>query len=298
MNRTYLIDLSLIFVAIIWALNFSIVKVSLREIDPYSFNALRFIFATAFLWFAAHKRGYSLKVKKEHFWKLVGIGIIGNLFYQMLFIIGVNYTLAANAAVMLGTIPIWVALLSQFFTDEKLTTFKTIGVFLAFAGVTLIIIGGNNPLSFESDTFLGNIITLLAALCWATFTILSRKYLKIYSPLQYSAFMSVVGLITLLLVGLPFMIQLEWSSITMVGFGGVFYSGALSVGLAYIIWNNGVKKIGAVRTAAYQNLVPVLGLIFGLVLLGEELTLLQYIGAALVIAGIIIARMKSNRVSK
>lgn len=288
----------MIFVAIIWALNFSIVKVSLREIDPYSFNALRFIFATAFLWFAAHKRGYSLKVKKEHFWKLVGIGIIGNLFYQMLFIIGVNYTLAANAAVMLGTIPIWVALLSQFFTDEKLTTFKTIGVFLAFAGVTLIIIGGNNPLSFESDTFLGNIITLLAALCWATFTILSRKYLKIYSPLQYSAFMSVVGLITLLLVGLPFMIQLEWSSITMVGFGGVFYSGALSVGLAYIIWNNGVKKIGAVRTAAYQNLVPVLGLIFGLVLLGEELTLLQYIGAALVIAGIIIARMKSNRVSK
>ncbi|WP_290878152.1 DMT family transporter [Gracilimonas sp.] len=293
LNRPYLIDLSLILVAIIWALNFSIVKVSLREMDPYSFNALRFIFATTLLWYFAHKKGYSLKVEKEHFWKLIGIGIVGNLFYQMFFIIGLNYTYAANAAVMLGTIPIWVALLSQFFTDEKLTFYKALGVFFAFAGVAFIIMGGQGDISFESDTFLGNVITLIAAVCWATYTILSRKYLRVYSPLQYSAFMSVVGLITLLIVGLPFMIKLDWAAISLIGYGGVLYSGALSIGLAYIIWNNGVKKIGAVRTAAYQNLVPVLGLIFGLVLLGEQLTTLQYIGAALVITGIVLARMKT-----
>ena len=290
MLRKYLIDFSLILVAIIWALNFSIVKVSLEEMDPYSFNALRFIFATAMLSYFARKRGYSLKVRKEHFWKLVGIGIVGNVLYQLFFIIGVNYTYAANAAVMLGTIPIWVAILSQFFTDEKLTLYKSLGVFFAFTGVTLIILGGENSLSFESETFLGNIIILIAAVCWATFTILSRKYLRVYSPLQYSAFMSQIGLIGLLLIGLPFMVKLDWSNISIIGYGGILYSGVLSIGLAYIIWNNGVKKIGAVRTAAYQNLVPVLGLIFGLVLLGEELSLLQYIGAALVIIGIVLAR--------
>ncbi|HET8865245.1 MAG TPA: DMT family transporter [Gracilimonas sp.] len=291
MLRKYLIDLSLILVAIIWALNFSIVKVSLEEMDPYSFNALRFIFATAMLSYFARKKGYSLTVEKEHFWKLVGIGIIGNVLYQLFFIIGLNYTYAANAAVMLGTIPIWVALLSQFFTDEKLTLFKSLGVFFAFAGVTFIIMGGEDTLSFKSESFLGNIITLIAAVCWATFTILSRKYLRIYSPLQYSAFMSLIGLIGLLAIGLPFMINLDWGGISMIGYGGILYSGALSIGLAYIIWNNGVKKIGAVRTAAYQNLVPVLGLVFGLILLGEELTLLQYIGAGLVITGIVLARL-------
>lgn len=298
MFRKYLIDFSLILVAIIWALNFSIVKVSLREMDPYSFNALRFIFATALLTYAAHKRGFSLKVKKEHFWKLVTIGILGNVFYQLFFIIGVNYTYAANAAVMLGTIPIWVALLSQFFTDEKLTLFTGMGVLFAFAGVAFIIMGGDGTLSFESETFVGNLIILLAAVCWASFTILSRKYLRVYSPLQYSAFMSVVGLVGLLLIGLPFLIKLDWSQISIIGYGGVFYSGALSVGLAYIIWNYGIKKIGAVRTAAYQNLVPVLGLVFGLVLLGEELSVLQYIGAALVITGIVLARLNLNRIFK
>lgn len=292
MFRKYFTDLSLILVAVIWALNFSIIKVTLEEIDPYSFNALRFVFATGLLWLVARRRGYSLRVQKEHFWKMLGIGFIGNLLYQCLFIIGIDLTLSANAAVMLGTIPIWVALLSQFFTDEKLTTNKTIGVLLAFTGVALIIMGNEQPLSFESDTFLGNIITLLAAVCWATFTILSRKYLKVYSAIQYSAFMSAVGLASLLLVGLPFMVQLDWSGISPAGFGGILYSGALSVGLAYILWNSGVSKIGAVRTAAYQNLVPVLGLLFGVILLGEELTILQYIGAIFVIAGIVMARLK------
>ncbi|HBQ60242.1 MAG TPA: EamA/RhaT family transporter, partial [Balneolaceae bacterium] len=178
------------------------------------------------------------------------------------------------------------------------TLFTGMGVLFAFAGVAFIIMGGDGTLSFESETFVGNLITLLAAVCWASFTILSRKYLRVYSPLQYSAFMSVVGLVGLLLIGLPFLIKLDWSQISIIGYGGVFYSGALSVGLAYIIWNYGIKKIGAVRTAAYQNLVPVLGLVFGLVLLGEELSVLQYIGAALVITGIVLARLKLNRIFK
>lgn len=277
--------------AVIWALNFSVVKVSLEEMDPFSFNALRFVLSTSLLYYACRRRGYSLKVQKQHFWPLVGLGILGNFIYQLLFIFGVDFTLAANSAVMMGTIPVWVALLSQMFTDEKLNIYKTIGVIFAFGGVAFIIAGGKNPISLGSETFKGDVIILTAAVSWAVFTILSRKYLAIYSSIQFSAFMSVVGFITLFLLGIPFMFQMNWAAVTFTGYGGVVFSGLLSVGLAYIIWNNGVKKIGAVRTATYQNLVPVLGLVFGLVLLGEELTILQYIGAALVIAGIVMARI-------
>lgn len=290
MKNFSLTDASLILVAIIWALNFSIVKITLQEIDPYSFNALRYILAAALIVVAAKRKGFSLKVKKEHFWKLVGIGIIGNLVYQLLFIIGLDLTYSANAAVMLGSIPIWVALLSQFFTEEKLTPSKTIGVILAFIGVTFIIMGGGNELSFASDSFKGDLITLLAAIAWGVYTILSKKYLKFYNSTQYSAFMSIVGMIALLLVGAPFLVKLDFSQISPGGYGGIIYSGLLSVGVAYLIWNNGINKIGAVRTAAYQNLVPVLGLIFGVLILDEALTILQYIGSIFVIIGIIQTR--------
>jgi drug/metabolite transporter (DMT)-like permease len=289
--KKYFIDLTLIGVAVIWALNFSVVKISLEEFDPYSFNAIRFFLAFSFLYIATIKKGFSLRVKKEHFWALVGIGLIGNLLYQFLFIVGINLTKAANASVMLGTIPIWVALLSQFFTEEKLTVLKSVGVVFAFTGVAFIVIGGNNEISFQSETFLGDIIIILAAIVWAVYTIYSKKYLKFYNSTQFSAFMSLVGFICLSIIGLPYLIELDWTSISPKAYGGAVYSGLLSVGLAYLIWNNGIVKIGAVRTAAYQNLVPVLGLVFGVIILGEVLTLFQYIGALSVIAGIVMARL-------
>lgn len=283
-------DLSLIVVAIIWSLNFSVVKTTLSEIDPFSFNALRYTLAAILLVVAAKRKGFSLKVKKEHFWNLVGIALIGNLGYQMLFIIGLNLTFSANAAVMLGTIPLWVALFSHIFTEEKLTKFKGLGLILAFIGIGFIVTGGKNQLSFASDSFLGDIITLLSAITWAAYTILSKKYLKYYHPSHYSGFMSIVGMISLLLVGLPSLIQLDWGEISLAGYGGIIYSGLLSVGLAYLVWNTGIQKIGTVRTAAYQNLVPVLGLFFGVVLLHEALSLLQYFGSSLVISGVVISR--------
>ncbi len=290
MLKKYFTDITLIGIATVWALNFSVVKVALIEFDPFSFNALRYVLAFGLLWFVAHKKGFSLKVKKEHFWVLVGIGIIGNLLYQVLFIIGINYTKAANASVMLGTIPIWVALLSQFFTEEKLTALKSVGVLFAFTGVVIIIIGGKNELSFQSETFLGDIITILSAIVWSIYTILSKRYLKFYNSTQFSAFMALIGFICLGLIGIPSLIDLDFTSISLTAYGGVIYSGLLSVGVAYLVWNNGIVKIGAVRTAAYQNLVPVLGLFFGVMILGEELTLFQYIGALSVIAGIVMAR--------
>ncbi len=288
--RKYFTDITLIGIATVWALNFSVVKVALLEFDPFSFNAIRYVLAFGLLWFVAYKKGFSLKVKREHLWALIGIGIIGNLLYQVLFILGLNFTKAANASVMLGTIPIWVALLSQFFTEEKLTLLKSIGVLFAFAGVSMIVVGGDNELSFESDTFLGDIITILSAIVWAIYTILSKRYLKFYNSTQFSAFMAMIGFICLGLIGIPSLMETDFTSISLKAYGGLVYSGLLSVGVAYLVWNNGIVKIGAVRTATYQNLVPVLGLFFGVMILDEELTLFQYIGALSVIAGIVMAR--------
>ena len=290
MQRSYFVDLSLILVAIIWALNFTVIKVSLEQMDAFSFNGLRFIFAAVILCVALWQKGQKLRFKKEHWIPLFLLGLLGNLVYQMVFIIGIDLTLAANAAVMLGTIPIWVAVLSHFFTDEKLTRIKTLGALVAFSGVALIIAGGKNPISFGSTTFIGDVIVVISAIVWATYTILSKKYLKVYTPTQYSTLMAIIGVLTLTSVGVPSIVDIDWEALTWEAYVGVIYSGAFSVGLAYLIWNNGIIKIGAVRTAAYQNLVPVLGLIFGIILLNEELTLKQYIGAFLVISGIIISR--------
>lgn len=290
MLKKYVPDMLLILIAIIWALNFSVVKVSLKEIDALSFNALRYVLAAGLLAFTTKKRGYPLRVERQDVWPLIGIALVGNVLYQLFFIIGVDYTYSANAAVMLGTIPVWVAVLSHLFTEEKLTKYKTLGIGLAFVGILLIVTGSKQGISLASKTFLGDLIILGAAISWGVYTILAKKFLKKYPSTQFTGVMSIIGMVCLLLIGLPNLVSVEWTKVSLVGWIGVIYSGLLSIGLAYLIWNNSVSKIGAVRTAAYQNLVPVLGLVFGVVLLQEALTLQQYSGSAMVIAGIIFSR--------
>lgn len=297
-SRKTIVETSLLAVAVIWALNFSIVKSALVEIDPLSFNGLRFIFAAAVIWIVLIYRNQAFSIPKQDWLPLLGMGLLGNLIYQGLFIIGIDYTYAANAAVMLGTIPIWVALFSHFFNLERMNTFKTIGVIAAFAGIVFIVSGGANPLSFGSDTFIGDLVIIAAAVVWGGYTILSKSFLERYTPIQFSAVMTTIGCVVLFLIGLPNMLELEWTNISASAYGGVVYSGLLSIGIAYLIWNYGLQTVGAVRTATYQNLVPVLGLVFGIILLNEKLTFLQYIGSAFVVLGIILARWKREKKEK
>jgi len=283
-------DLSLFTIAFVWALNFTVVKASLSEFDPYTFNAIRFILAASFLWIAVVNKKSWFSIDRSDWKWLIPLGLLGNLLYQWLFIIGINYTYAANAAVMLGTIPIWVAVFSHLMKFEKMNRLKSLGIIFAFSGVVLIVITGKNPISFGSDTFLGDMLIIAAAMVWGLFTILSKQFLTRYTPLQFSAIMTTIGAIALTTIAIPFIPETNWSSLSAGAWGGAVYSGLLSIGLAYLIWNNGILKVGAVKTATYQNLVPVLGLLFGIIILNESLEWLQYVGSAVVIAGILLTR--------
>ena len=186
-SKKTVVEASLFLVALIWALNFSVVKYSLAEIDPLSFNGLRFIFAAAIIWAVLFYRRQLFTIPKKDWLPLLGMGLLGNIIYQGLFIIGIDYTYAANAAVMLGTIPIWVALISHFFNLEQMNIFKTFGVIAAFSGIVFIVSGGQDPFSLSSNTFFGDLIIIAAAVVWGGYTILSKSFLTRYTPIQFSA---------------------------------------------------------------------------------------------------------------
>lgn len=290
MNRNVVVESSLLFIVFVWALNFSVVKFSLNEIDPLSFNAIRFLLAIGFIWLVVWKKRIPVSVQKGDWPQLVLLGLLGNLVYQVLFIYGIDLTFSANAAVMLGTIPVWVALTSHLFFEEKLTGVKSLGVILAFSGVVFIMAGGEHGFSLSADSVLGDLIIIMAAMVFAVYTLLSKSLLGRYTPLELSTVILTIGGLALIIIAIPALFALDYSTISWLTWAGAFYSGVFSIGLAYLVWNYGIKQVGAVRTSTYQNLVPVLGIVLGFILLGEKLMVLQYTGAALVISGIILAR--------
>ncbi len=287
-----LAELLLMSIVVVWALNFTVVKFSLEEIDPLSFNAFRFALGIALMWAFVWLRGMRVRVARRDLGRIILLALLGNLLYQMLFIVGIDRTFASNAAVMLGTIPVWIAVFTHLFTAEKMYRIQAIGVFFAFAGVVLIMGFGEQGLRFHSDSVLGDAIILSAAMVFAVYTLLSRSLLETYSPLTLATLVMTIGGVLLILVAIPSLIRLDYASVSALSWGGAAFSGLFAIGAAYLIWYFGIKNVGAVRTATYQNMVPVLGVLFGLIFLGEKLHILQYIGSLLTIAGIILSRQR------
>lgn len=290
------LDVSLVLVTLIWGLNFSVVKYVLVFLAPFTFNALRYLLAALLMWFICWRRKEKIRIQKGDLIPLILLGLLGQFLYQVLFIIGINMTLAANAAVILGTNPIWVAILSHYFFEEKLTVFKLIGIFSAFAGMIFVILGGAGSFLIDLHTLSGDLIILTAAAIFGLYTLLAKRFLHRYSPLHMNTLMLTFGGAALFIAGIPSLLQTNFHAVPVQAYACIIYNGSLSIGLAYILWNNGLQKLGAVHTSNYQNLVPVFGLILSVILLHEHLYVAEYIGATLTIIGIVITRQARKKV--
>lgn len=285
------IDFILISITLIWGFNFTVVKFSLSEMSPWVFNATRYLLAIITIFVIFIRDGQPLRILKEDRLPIIGLSLLGHFIYQALFILGINFTKAANAAVILGTIPLWIAVISHFFFDEKLNTKKTIGVIMAFIGLALVIGFRKGGFDFRSEGLLGDFLMFCSAFSFGLYTLFSKKYLKKYSTTTMTMASMFSGGIWIVFAGIPGFIVLDWSSVSAMSWAGAIYSGVLSIAISYFIWNYGLKIVGAVRTSAFQNLAPIFGVIFGILLLGENLNAIQIGGAISTIVGVIVTRL-------
>jgi drug/metabolite transporter (DMT)-like permease len=283
--------------AVIWGVNFPVVKLALESVPPLAFNALRFPLAGLVLLFLVRSRRSAdqevLLPRRRDWVRLVALGIWGNVFYQYLFIYGVEGTSAGNASLLLSTTPVWAALLSTAARHETLSAGVWQGILLALVGMVLVVSGGAG-FSFGLETLRGDLLMVAAAVTWASFTVGSSPMIQRYGPMRVTAWTLWIAIPILVAVGLP---QL---SVTPVGELGarewfaVVYAGVGAIGMAYALWNRGVRRVGTSRTAIYGNAVPVVALLAAWVTLGEAPTALQVAGAAVILGGLTLSRRVSR----
>lgn len=284
------VELLLLLVVFIWGANFIVIKSVLREISPLAFNAVRMTIAALVLGTIWLLREKELKMPAHDWLKFLGVGVLGNAVYQILFIIGLDLTTSGVSSLLIGTIPVWAALLAMMLRWEKITGQTWVGILIAFAGVTLVTLG--SPSSDLSDgpqaknSFLGNGLTLLAAACWAGYTVLSKKLLERYSALRVSAAGLLLGVLGLWPFALLDVLTHDWRTVSSVVWGSIVYASCISIALAYLIWSYGIQKIGAARTSVFNNLVPVVTFALAFMVLHEPITWLQALGGTIVLAGV------------
>ncbi|WP_412067574.1 DMT family transporter [Rubrivirga sp. IMCC43871] len=288
-------EVGLLAVVLVWGVNFAVIKVPLEVAPPYTVNALRFAVSVLVLGGLhlrqSRSRGVSPLVtfRTGGTGAVIGLGLLGILLYQVVFIVGIDRVSAGTGALLIATSPAWTALTAHLLKQERLLALGWAGFAASLGGVALVV-AGNPAAAFEGDRS-GVVLMLAAALAWGVYTTLARPVLdRGATPVGLTFWGIVVSAPGLLALAAPEAASVDWGAFDGWDVAAILFSGGLSTGLAYAIWNTSVQTAGASRTAAFSNLVPVVGVMAGVALRGEQVTLPQIVGGALIVAGVVVVR--------
>lgn len=281
-------DVLLFTMAVIWGINFVVVKYATHIFNPVAFTGLRVGTAALFLGVVVLAGGRVALARRDVI-ALLLLGVLGNGLYQLFFVHGVARTRAGNAAIIVGAAPAFIALAARAKGMERVKRMTLAGIALSVIGVALVIIGSARPSSGQT-TLLGSLLVFCGVLCWTLYTILLQPYAKRLDVIQLSAITMIGGAVPLLIASTPALVATNWASVGMGGWLALLYSSVISMVVAYFFWYRGLRVLGPTRTAVYSNLQPIVALLVAWAFLGENPTIFQGVGAATIIAGVFLTR--------
>ena len=214
------------------------------------------------------------------------MGLLGIFAYAVCFFYGLKHIPAGQGALVVALNPVVVALASCLFMGERLNQKKILGIFIALIG-SLIVLGKGDPISvLEGHVSFGQILILGCVIFWTMYTLLGRRASSSVSSLVMTFYATVVGGILLIGLGLIEGSLRIFPAFSVAGWISMFFLGVLGSALAYVWYAQGLKVLGATRTAIFINLVPVSAVILSAVILKESIEPMTLVGGALIISGV------------
>jgi drug/metabolite transporter (DMT)-like permease len=283
----WLTDASLLLMAMIWGVNFVVVKFATGVLPPLPFNAVRVALAAIILLVIGAMRPHPWPNRKQTI-ALLGLGVLGNGIYQMLFISGINLTRAGDASLLIAATPAFVALLGRMRGIERIGGKGWLGILMSIVGIGLV--SGAAAIAQTHAALVGDLLILGGSVCWAAYTILLKPHLHDVDGVKLSALTMVGGAIALVAYSLPAIIATPWAAAPPAAYAAMAFSGIGGLVIAYLFWYRGVRLIGPTRTAMYSNLQPIFAVIAAWIVLGELPTVWQGVGAASIMSGLVLAR--------
>lgn len=295
MNSLYL---RLAGVAALWGGTFIAGRIAAPELPHFTISALRFWVAFAILaplLLVVEKRIPRLSARDLGFTAL--LALFGLVIYNLLFLGALELIPAGRTALVVALNPILTAMTMAIVFGERLQQHRWLGILLALSGVWIVLSKGDPSLLLQR-VGRGEWLMLGGAGCWAIYTVVGRYALNgeaAASPLALTTVTTLWGAL-MLTAGMPF----EWDGwqvhdISFAAWASIVYLGAGGTALAFVWYAEGLQQLGAARTAVFNNLVPVFGVLFGTLLLGEPLLISMLIGGAVAITGVTLTNWSRAR---
>jgi drug/metabolite transporter (DMT)-like permease len=284
-----LVEATLLLAVLFLGTNPVAVKVAVAEFPPVPFVAMRFTLAGLLLLaLVALLDPGDRRPGRRDILSLAGVGLVGVGANNVAFTLGVSMTTASETALIYAAVPIWGILLGLALGLERPTPWGVLGVCLAFLGVAVVVYGGLTG----STSLLGNLLIVVATVCWGSYAVLSLPLLRRYSPLVVASYTMLVGGLGALPLALPGFLDAGWADASGRAWEALAYSTLLVAAFGFWAWQRGVSQVGANRVLIYQYLITLVGVAAGVVLLGESLTANKVLGGAVILLGVYLARRR------
>ena len=283
-------DLWMLLTTMVWAVNLSLIKFSLREFTPHGFNGVRLALSAAiFLVVLAFRRG-GFSLGRGDFLKVAVLGLLGTTVYQLLFIQGISRTQATTTSMIMPMTPVFIAVLSSVFKLERIHWAAWLGIAVSFLGVYLLVTGQNGHLGLNRQSVKGDVFILLANLAWALYTVLSKPLLERIPPLKLAGLSAGIGTAFYLPFAAADVGRVSWTSISAGAWASLLYSAVLAIVVGFIVYSSSVRTVGNTKTGIYSNLNPVFAVVFAWFFLSERITALEAGGGFVIFLGVYLTR--------
>jgi drug/metabolite transporter (DMT)-like permease len=279
----------LILATVFWASNSIAVKLALRQIPQLATAALRVTLAAAVLAALHARNGGRFHFPKIERRKLLKLSFSGVSLSFLCYTMGLNYTSVSHTVFINALVPVAVLLIARMHGLETITPTRLVGVLLSLAGVLSLALdqpGGHGP------GWIGDLLVLGSVLWFAIFTVESKKIASAHAALEFNAFTFLAAALWFSPLLLAELVRLPWREITWLGWSSLLYSAVFGSAGAYLTYYYSLRLLPASRVAAFHYLQPVLATVLGVIIFHDRFTARFAIGAALILAGLAVARQR------
>ena len=278
--RYLLILLAIIF----WGASFVATKTLLLEIKPVTIIILRLLIASVLLTTIAisTKRNFSINLK-SHGWIFI-LALIA-VFHLWIQVTGLQYTTASNTGWIIGTAPIFMAIMALIFYKEKITLLALTGILLAITGL-LLLFGKGDVTNIGFLENIGDLLVLGSAFTWGVYSIVNKKISLSYSPLMTILYLFLM----MATIIIPFNLNTETIesviNLSQTGWLLVLFLGLFCSGVAYVIWAQALRDMESAKVGAFLYIEPLVTVAAAAFFLKEEITLLIVFSGLLITLGV------------
>ncbi len=227
-------------------------------------------------------------LEKGDGWKIIGLGLLSYYLSSLLDFMGLQYISAGLERLILYIYPTLVLLMLAFWKKEQISKKAKIALAIAYAGMLLVFIQDLRLTSEWNFTLLGAGLVLLSTICFALFVALAGDMIKKVNPSRFTAYAMLAACAGVLLHGASLGEITDLQQSTSVYLLALLLAFFCTV-IPSFLMNKGISLIGSGKAAMLGSIGPVITLFLGALILNEQITLIQLLGAGLVIGGVSLA---------